>query len=131
MIINHLSDGLGGTGGSWDNVLGSPSAIPPILIGRSVDRLLRGRGRVHGGHEAFDNNKVVVHNFGHRSQAVGRAAGIGDDVLARVVFLVVNAHDVHGGVCGRRRYDDLLRPLSRHNAGIDGRLTQIKQIKPY
>jgi hypothetical protein len=77
------------------------------LLRRAVHGLLRGGGGVHGGHQAALDAPLVVQHLGHRGQAVGGAAGVGDDGLAGV-GLVVHAVDEHGGVVlGRRGEDDL------------------------
>ncbi len=59
-------------------------------------------------HQALDDGKVVVHDLGERSQAIGGARGIGDNLDIGLVFLLVDAHDEHSSVCGGCRDDDLL-----------------------
>jgi hypothetical protein len=46
-------------------------------------------------------------HLGKRSQAVGGAGGVGDDLHVRAVGLLVHAHHEHRGV-SRRRGDDHL-----------------------
>ena len=70
---NHLSDGLGGSSGRRDDVGGGRSTTAPVLVARSVDRLLRRRVRVHGRHQSFDDVVLLVDDLGQRRQAVGRA----------------------------------------------------------
>merc|ERR1719473_2526206 len=86
-------------------------APAPVLLRRSVDRLLGRRGGVHRGHEALLDAEVVVDHLGERGEAVGRARRVGDDVhRLGVVLLLVDAHDEHGRVRGRRGDDHLLGP---------------------
>jgi hypothetical protein len=72
----------------------------PLIVGVGVNR---------GDEAAFETERVVEH-LGHRSQAVGRAGGVGDDdVLGLEVFVVDPQH--HGGVdliLGRDAQHDLL-----------------------
>ena len=61
-------------------------------------RRFLGRGvGVHGGHQTFAQAETCIQNgFDQWGQAVGGAAGVGDDfVLGRVVLFVVHTHD-HG-----------------------------------
>src|SRR5690606_31609154 len=108
-VRQHLADGLRGAGGGRDDVLQDAAATAPVLGRRAVDGLLGGGGGVHGGHQAALDAPLVVQHLGDRRQAVGGAAGVGDDRLA-VVLLIVHPVDEHrGGVLGRRRHDHLLR----------------------
>jgi len=66
---------------------------------------------VHGGHQALDDAEVVVDNLGNGSQAVGGATGVGDNVVAGIVLLVVDAHHIHGGISRGSGDDDLLGTL--------------------
>jgi hypothetical protein len=43
-----------------------------------------------------------------RSKAVGCAASIGDNVNVRLVLLLVDTNDKHGGILARSRDDNLL-----------------------
>jgi hypothetical protein len=43
-----------------------------------------------------------------RSKAVGGAASIGDNVNVRLVFLLVDTTNEHGGILARSRNDNLL-----------------------
>ena len=61
-----------------------------------------------------------MHDLGKRSEAVGRAGGVGDDLDVRLVLLLVDAHDKHGSVCGRRRDDDLLGATLQVGLGLLG-----------
>src|SRR5690606_34527064 len=100
---------LGRAGGGRDDVLEDATAAAPVLVGRAVDGLLGGGGGVHGGHQAALDAPLVVDHLGQRRQAVGGAAGVGDDRLAGI-GVVVDAEDEHRGVVlGRGRHDHLLR----------------------
>ena len=105
---DDLADGLGGTGGGGDDVLGRSTATSPVLGGGSVDDLLGGGVGVDGGHETLNDTVLVVDDLGEGSQAVGGARGVGEDVDVGLVVLVVDTHDEHGGVRGGSGDDDLL-----------------------
>jgi hypothetical protein len=81
----------------------------------AVQQALVGGVGVHGGHLSVADAHGFVEDLRHRRQAVGRARGIGDDVVDRwVVDLVeVHAEDDVGvdrlGALARRREDDLAR----------------------
>lgn len=60
------------------------------------------------GHEAFYNAEVVMDDFSQRSQAVGGAGGIADNLEGVVILLVVHTHHKHGGISRRSRNDDPL-----------------------
>lgn len=53
-------------------------------------RFLCGGDGVDGGHQTLDDLEVVVDDLGHRGQAVGGAAGVGDDM--------------HGGLNEKKRH---------------------------
>ena len=88
-------DGFGGAGGGGDDVDGGGAATFPVLAGGAVDRLLRGRVAVDGGHEAFlDPETFLEEDVDDGGETVGGAGGVGDDVVfGGVVFGVVDAHD--------------------------------------
>jgi len=69
---NHFSDGLGGSSGRRDDVNGGRSTTSPVLVARPVDRLLCGRVRVDGRHQALDDVVFLVDDFGQWRQTVGR-----------------------------------------------------------
>ena len=108
-IGDDLSDGLGGTGGRWDDVLGGATASTPILTRGTVDGLLGGGVGVDGGHQALDHGVLLVDDLGEGCQAVGGAGCVGDDGDVRGVGLVVDAHDEHWRIGRGGRDDDLLR----------------------
>ena len=82
---------------------------------------------MHSCHQAFGNAERIVHDFGQGGQAVGGAAGVGENVHIRGDGLVVDAHDEHGGIIlGRRGHNNLFRAgfkvgfgffLSQENTG--------------
>jgi hypothetical protein len=78
---------------------------------RQVEQVLVVGVGVHGGHPAALQAEGVVQHLDHGGQAVGRARGVRDDVVAgRVVRLVVHAqHQRDVGPLGGRGDDDLLR----------------------
>ena len=119
-VWDDLADSLGGTGGRRDDILRRGAATTPVLGRWAVDSLLSRSVRVDRGHETLDDGVLVVDDLGQRSQAVGRARGVGDDLDGRVVRLVVDAHDEHGGVGGWRGDDDLLGAALQVALGLVG-----------
>lgn len=119
-VGDDLADGLGSSGAAGDDVLGRGAAAAPVLGRGAVDRLLGGGVRVDGGHETLDNGELVVDDLGEGRKAVGGARGVGDDGRLAVVRLLVDAHDVHGGVGRRGRDDDLLGATLKVGAGLLG-----------
>jgi hypothetical protein len=79
-----------------------------VLVGRSVNGLLGGGGSVNGGHQTLDDSKVVVDDLGQRSQTVGGARSVGDDVVLGLVSVQVDSTDEHGSIGRGGRDDDLL-----------------------
>ena len=89
---------------------------------------------MNGGHQALNNAKLVIddlqqnnkreilgsrcsyrtakhHDGKHlskRSKAVRSAASIGDNVNVRLVFLLIDTNNKHGGVLAGSRNDNLL-----------------------
>lgn len=61
-----------------------------------------------GGHETLEEAKLVVDDLGEGSQAVGGAAGVGDNLGLGVVGVKVDTADVHRGIGRGSRDDDLL-----------------------
>ena len=105
----NLAHRLRSTRGGRNHVLEDATATAPILLGRTVNRLLRSGCSVNRGHEAALDAELVVENLGDRSEAVRGAGSVGDDVLT-CVGLVIHAIDEHRGrVLGRSGHDDLLR----------------------
>jgi len=73
---DDFSNGLGCSGGGRDDVGSGRASAAPVLARRTVDRLLRGCERVHGRHQALDDDEVVVDDLRQWRQAVGRAGRI-------------------------------------------------------
>lgn len=59
-------------------------------------------------HKALNNAEVVVDDLGERSQAVGCAGGVADNVQIGCVLSVVHAHHKHWSISGWGGDDDLL-----------------------
>ena len=104
------SAGLGSAGGGGDDVAGCGTAAAPILLGSAVYGLLGAGGGMNGGHQTLNDAEVIVDDLGQRRQAVGGAAGVGNNVHILAVGVVVNAHNKGGslGVLGGGGDDDLL-----------------------
>lgn len=98
---NDLADGLGGTGAAGDQVSSSGTATTPVLRGGTVNGLLGGSVRVNGGHQTLSKAELVVDDLSKGGQAVGGAAGVGDDLVVGLVAVDVDTDNVHGGVSGR------------------------------
>lgn len=105
---DDLADSLGGTGGGRDDVGASTSTTSPVLVGRTVDGLLGSGGGVNGGHQTLDDGVLVVQDLDQRSQTVGGARSVGDNVHVGLVRVQVDTTDEHGCVGGRSGDDDLL-----------------------
>mmetsp|Transcript_20025 Transcript_20025/g.35066 ORF Transcript_20025/g.35066 Transcript_20025/m.35066 type:complete len:228 (-) Transcript_20025:402-1085(-) len=105
---DDLADSFGGAGGRRDDVLARTTATTPVLARGAIDRLLRGGGGVHGGHEALDDAVLVVDDLGERGEAVSGARGVGEDVDVLLVLQVVDAHDEHRRIRGGSGDDHLL-----------------------
>lgn len=117
-LRNDLADSLGGTSAGGDDVLGSATATSPVLGGRTINGLLGSSVGVDGGHETLNDTKLVVDDLGERSQAVGGARSVGDDVGRAVVLVLVDTDDVHGSVGRGGRDDDLLGTTSKMGLGL-------------
>uniref|UniRef100_A0A8C0MM50 Uncharacterized protein n=1 Tax=Canis lupus familiaris TaxID=9615 RepID=A0A8C0MM50_CANLF len=67
----------------------------PQLPRGAVHGLLGGSDGVDSGHEALHNAKVVMDDFGQRSQAVGGAGGIADNLEGVVILLMLSLLDIY------------------------------------
>ncbi|KAF3828726.1 hypothetical protein GH733_004632 [Mirounga leonina] len=76
----------------------------------AVHRLLGGSDGMDGGHESLHDAEVVMDDLGQRSQAVGGAGGIADNLEGVVILLMVHTHHQHGGIGRRNRDDDPFGP---------------------
>ena len=78
------------------------------LAGRSINGLLGSGSSVDSSHETFNNFEVVVDDLGERSQAVGRARGVRNDLVLGIVGIEIDTDDEHRCVSRRRGDNDLL-----------------------
>ena len=76
-------------------LIGRGAAAAPIFLARAVDGFLGRRRRVNGRHQAgFDSDAFLEKHVNQRREAVGRAGGVGDDVvLGRIVFVFIHADE--------------------------------------
>ena len=107
---------LGRAGRRRDDVLAGAPGAARVLVRDVEDALVVGVA-VDRVHQAALDGHEVVDDLGRRGQAVGRAAGVADDVVGRrVVAVLVDAEDDRDVLAlGRRADDDLL------GAGVDVR----------
>ena len=100
--------GPGGSGGGGDHRHRAGAGPPQVLVRLVEERLAVGVG-VDGGDQAAMEAEAVVQHLDHRSQAVGGAARVGDDVVAvGVVGVVVDAeHQSDVDVLAWRAHDHL------------------------
>mmetsp|Transcript_24577 Transcript_24577/g.60396 ORF Transcript_24577/g.60396 Transcript_24577/m.60396 type:complete len:490 (-) Transcript_24577:33-1502(-) len=124
---------LGGAGGGGHDVEGGGAGAAEVAVGRVEDALVARVG-VGGGHEPLDDAELRVDHLDEGRQAVGGAGRVGDDLVAVLVVVVVDAHDVRGDVValGRRRDDHLLgarlqvlgraRGVNEHPGALDHQL---------
>ena len=105
---DNYANSLGSTGRGRDDVLSRAAATAPVFGRRTINGLLGSSGSVNGGHQTGFDTEGVVQYFGDRSQAVGGAGSVGNDVLASIGS-VVNAHYEHRGrVFGRASQNNFL-----------------------
>ena len=122
---DDLADGLGSTGRGRNDVPIDGASTTPILVGGTVDSLLRGGRGVNRAHQALDDAEIVVNDLCEGRQAVGRARRIGDltndEVRLEYMRLTNTYHSVfgivrvkidttnkHGCICRGRRDDNFL-----------------------
>jgi len=94
-LRDYLANSLCGASGRRDDVAGSGTSAPPVLstLGRTINGQLGSGGRVNGGHETGLDAEVVIENLGDRSEAVGGARCVGNDLLALVGIGVDTAYE--------------------------------------
>jgi len=119
-LRDDLADSLGSAGAARDDVGSSGTATSPVLGGGAIYCLLGSSVGVNSGHETLDDGILVVDDLGERSQAVGGARSIGDNIGLAIVGLLVYAHDVHRGISRRGRDDDLLSTTDQVSLGLLG-----------
>jgi len=117
---DYLAYSLGSTSPGGNDVVAGTTATTPVLGGRTVNNLLGSSYSVHGGHETLVEAELVVDDLGKRGKAVGSARGVGNNGFRGVVLVVVDAHDVHGGVGGRSGADNLLGAALEVKGGLLG-----------
>ena len=116
----HQPDRLGGAGRGRHDVQRGGAGAAQIAVRAVLQVLVLGVG-VDGGHQALDDAELVVEHLGQRAEAVRGARRVGDDVLAAVVLVVVDAeHDGDVLVGGRRGDDDLLGARVQVALGLGG-----------
>ncbi len=104
---DDLAHGLGGAGGGRDDVAGRRAAAAPVLLATGRPRSSAWPWWRARWSSALRRCPSCRSAPWPRRQAVGRAGGAGNDLLA-LVALVVDAHDEHRGVVlGRRRHNVL------------------------
>ena len=97
-----------GAGRGRDQRQGSRPGAPQIAVQRVLEALVAGIGMDRRHVTALDADPLVQH-IGDRSQAVGRARGVGDHFVLGLQLVVVDAHhDGHVGAVGGGRDDDPL-----------------------
>ena len=124
-LAGHLGDdeleGLGGAGAGGNHREGGGAGAAEVLVRRVEDDLIVGVA-VDGGHDAGLDAEGVVEHLDDRGEAVGGAAGVGDDVVRGGVVLVrVDAED-EGDVLvgGGGGDDDLLDGGAEVGLGLGG-----------
>mmetsp|Transcript_34593 Transcript_34593/g.46626 ORF Transcript_34593/g.46626 Transcript_34593/m.46626 type:complete len:343 (+) Transcript_34593:87-1115(+) len=107
-IGDDLTDGLGGTSGGWNDVGTRGTTGSPVLstYGGTINSKLVNSNSVDGGHETLNNTVVIMENLGNGGKAVGGAGGVGDNIHAGVVTLMVNTNNENRSVVLGRSGDD-------------------------
>src|SRR5206468_11634234 len=83
------------TGRGRNEVNGRATPAFPVFFAGAVHGLLGGGVAVDGGHQAFFDAKTLLEqDVNKRGQTIGGTTGVGDDVVAcGIVLVVVHAHD--------------------------------------
>ena len=102
-------DSLGGAGGGRHNVQGGGTGATQVAVRGIQDALVTGVG-VGGGHQTLDDAKLVVEHLDERRETVGRARGVGDNLVAVLVVFGVDTENIGRDVVtlGRGGDDNLL-----------------------
>jgi len=119
-LRDHLPHCFCCSGGGGDDVLRCTTSTAPVLPAGAVHGLLGGSGGVDGGHQALGDLEVVVDHLGERGETVGGAGGVGDNLHAALVLLVVHSHHEHWGVRRGSRDDHLLGSTVEMGGGSGG-----------
>lgn len=91
---HDVADGFGGAGAGGDDVFCGGSCAAEVFLVRPVNEVLVCGVAVRGYHDASFDGVIVVQDFGEGGQAVGGAAGVGDNVVFVFVVLVfIDAED--------------------------------------
>ena len=86
----------------------------------AIHDFLGGGDSMDCGHESPHNAEVVIDDLGQRSQAVGGAGGVADDLEGVAILLTVHTHHRHGGISRRGREDDPLHPTCQVSSSLHG-----------
>lgn len=109
-IRDDLPYSLGGVSRSGDDIWRSPSATKSELPRGTVHCFLGGSDGMACGHVFLHDARVVTDDLDQKSQAVGGAGGITDNLEGVVILFMVHVHHKHGGIIRRGRDDDCLGP---------------------
>ncbi|KAH3662420.1 hypothetical protein OGAPHI_005672 [Ogataea philodendri] len=104
----NLTDGLGGTGGGWNDVARSSSSSSPVLVRWTVDGLLGSGDGVNGGHQTILDSVSIVDDLSQCSQTVCSTRSIREDLDVWSVLVLIHTHHEHWGVLGWSSDDNLL-----------------------
>lgn len=89
---DDLTDSLGGAGGGRDDVQSGSTTAVDVFVGDVENDLVVGVG-VNRGHEALVDTEFIDENFHDRGEAVGRAGRIGNTLVFRLEFGIVDTED--------------------------------------
>ena len=108
-LWQHQMQRLCRAGAGRDHRHACRAPAPQVFVGQVEQLLVVGVG-VDRGHDAVLDAKIIQQNFCHGSQTIGRAGGVGDDVVQfRIIGLVVDAqHDSDIRILRRRGNNDVL-----------------------
>jgi len=70
---DDLADSLGSTCGRGNDIGTCTTSTSPVLVQRTVDGLLSGRGSMNSGHQSLSDSKVIVNNLGEGCKTIGGA----------------------------------------------------------
>ena len=122
-LRDHEADRLRGAGGGRDEVQRGGARAARVLV-RPVEQLLIAGVGVDRRHHAVPDAERLVEHLRDRGEAVRRAGGVGDDVVALGVVDVVEVHaerDRDVGLLGGRGDDHLARAGLEVARGVGAR----------